>query len=40
MKHPSVEHLLYGAVAVKFDGYPNTVDYSAREAMHFTKFYD
>ena len=35
-----VEHLLHGAVAVKCDGYANTVDYSAREAMHFTKFYD
>ena len=31
-----VEHLANGGVAVKFEGYPNAVDYTAREARKFT----
>ena len=33
------EHLANGSVAVKFGGYPNTVDYTAREAAQFSKLF-
>lgn len=32
-----VEHLANGGVAVKFTDYPNTVDYTAKEAARFTR---
>ena len=32
-----VEHLANGAVAVKFDRYPHTTDYTAAEARQFNK---
>jgi hypothetical protein len=31
------EELSNGAVGVKFDGYPNIVDYTAKEVRHFIK---
>lgn len=34
-----VEHLSGGAIAVRFEGYANTVDYSAGEAHRFTRCY-